>query len=200
MACCALPESVVSLPRGIPAASLKLEWLDRHLPPRARSSAGNTRGLIEAKYQLTMPAPDGGRLPRGIPAASLKQRATSEYIRSVCCLPRGIPAASLKPRATRRTLRSRPGLPRGIPAASLKREDVKGGHNLGLKSSAGNTRGLIEARSSSFRTVRGPTSSAGNTRGLIEARVHRLSVHTDSRSSAGNTRGLIEAMLPQFMP
>ena len=36
-------------------------------------------------------------------------------------------------------------------------------------------------------------SSAGNTRGLIEAAFSRLAVRPSSESSAGNTRGLIEA-------
>ena len=36
-------------------------------------------------------------------------------------------------------------------------------------------------------------SSAGNTRGLIEASASRLRCPGASRSSAGNTRGLIEA-------
>ena len=86
-------------------------------------------------------------LPRGIPAASLKRHvAVDVAVVDVGRLPRGIPAASLKPRPS----------PAGSPSSAA--------------SSAGNTRGLIEApyllveQSGEFRM-----SSAGNTRGLIEA-------------------------------
>ena len=91
-----------------------------------RSSAGNTRGLIEAS---------------GKPARSMD---------AVCHgLPRGIPAASLKPEievAATRDIRGS-SLPRGIPAASLKRRsgDRLVVYEEHLPSSAGNTRGLIEA-------------------------------------------------------
>ena len=61
-------------------------------------------------------------------------------------LPRGIPAASLK----RERLAVAYGhelvsLPRGIPAASLKLVVLEPLHGLHKQSSAGNTRGLIEA-------------------------------------------------------
>ena len=108
------------LPRGIPAASLKPCGLVRSTICGSKSSAGNTRGLIEASE--TPKIPDcSSRLPRGIPAASLKQREV---------------------RATKRTLG---GLPRGIPAASLKRRLRSHRRVNGVVSSAGNTRGLIEA-------------------------------------------------------
>ena len=61
------------------------------------------------------------------------------------------------------------GLPRGIPAASLKhRTQARIESTLG-KSSAGNTRGLIEAATGTRWQSANPASSAGNTRGLIEA-------------------------------
>ena len=61
------------------------------------SSAGNTRGLIEAAPTTAWMLKCLVRLPRGIPAASLKQRrhaADRDHRRAG--LPRGIPAASLK--------------------------------------------------------------------------------------------------------
>ena len=113
-------------------------------------------------------------------------------------LPRGIPAASLKRQPCWCKPTHHDCLPRGIPAASLKAGPVAGAGYGGGWSSAGNTRGLIEARKRSrfpFRTR--PTSSAGNTRGLIEAwMVPQVGVEP-TRSSAGNTRGLIEARRPQ---
>ena len=60
-----------SLPRGIPAASLKPEGLGAAITLLGGSSAGNTRGLIEARIsRIARRLPVG--LPRGIPAASLK--------------------------------------------------------------------------------------------------------------------------------
>ena len=44
---------VASLPRGIPAASLKLNTLATTRPNLVKSSAGNTRGLIEALFGVT---------------------------------------------------------------------------------------------------------------------------------------------------
>ena len=63
-------------------------------------------------------------------------------------------------------------------------------------SSAGITRGLIEASSSycTFNTSNS-SSSAGITRGLIEARVPAGIDGVRLESSAGITRGLIEATL-----
>ena len=60
-------------------------------------------------------------------------------------------------------------------------------------SSAGNTRGLIEARVGFYGSHGGPASSAGNTRGLIEAPFRTSTSSRLTTSSAGNTRGLIEA-------
>ena len=60
-------------------------------------------------------------------------------------------------------------------------------------SSAGNTRGLIEALAKNKNTLTAIASSAGNTRGLIEALSARDPSRTKTVSSAGNTRGLIEA-------
>ena len=86
------------------------------------------------------------------------------------------------------------GLPRGIPAASLKRRSGEAGRSSRSWSSAGNTRGLIEATWSSRTSAGPPPSSAGNTRGLIEARGRPvLGCSGRGKSSAGNTRGLIEA-------
>ena len=166
--------AVVRLPRGIPAASLKLKsirqstrvsymssagntrgLIEAPARPRRRacgcqSSAGNTRGLIEAQRWPSSPAPQAQRLPRGIPAASLKHRHTLRCRYTDRGLPRGIPAASLKPHLAlvRRVAE--------LPA-----------------SSAGNTRGLIEAGSGGLGTDFDCESSAGNTRGLIEARWRR---------------------------
>ena len=64
--------TIAGLPRGIPAASLKHRGLllERHVD--AGSSAGNTRGLIEAIGRPFLLRACTTRLPRGIPAASLK--------------------------------------------------------------------------------------------------------------------------------
>ena len=50
----------VGLPRGIPAASLKRVGLAEPLADLLVSSAGNTRGLIEASIQRGARARDGG--------------------------------------------------------------------------------------------------------------------------------------------
>ena len=84
------------LPRGIPAASLKRTaraWCAAIAAQR--SSAGNTRGLIEARRR-DRPLSGQMRLPRGIPAASLKPILLWFVPATVTRLPRGIPAASLK--------------------------------------------------------------------------------------------------------
>ena len=60
-------------------------------------------------------------------------------------------------------------LPRGIPAASLKHLERRGRIVGYQASSAGNTRGLIEALSGAAGSYAVSVSSAGNTRGLIEA-------------------------------
>ena len=161
--------SFSSLPRGIPAASLKPS-VNQAVAVRVKtSSAGNTRGLIEAQYERPSPAGHPSSLPRGIPAASLKQHHRHARRRDGDRLPRGIPAASLK---HGRTWPSAPAL---------------------CGSSAGNTRGLIEAAPPSCRARRHRGSSAGNTRGLIEATSTAPRPPYRQPSSAGNTRGLIEA-------
>ena len=157
------------LPRGIPAASLKrnasacrdfpitssagntrgLIEASGSAPSRSAlpmSSAGNTRGLIEAPLsQASYFLAAFGSLPRGIPAASLKRDHVLRVQVGGECLPRGIPAASLKRvRAVDDGLAC-PSLPRGIPAASLKRAAENSARISSSVSSAGNTRGLIEA-------------------------------------------------------
>ena len=57
-----------------------------------------------------------------------------------------------------------------------------------MRSSAGNTRGLIEATTRKQYLVFHSTSSAGNTRGLIEAWLH------------GNPRSAGNACLPRGIP
>ena len=110
------------------------------------------------------------------------------------CLPRGIPAASLKLKHTVVALaRQVVSLPRGIPAASLKHTVADGDASDQAVSSAGNTRGLIEAVAGDPQNFHNVKSSAGNTRGLIEAGVGCDSMGSALSSSAGNTRGLIEA-------
>ena len=94
----------VRLPRGIPAASLKRLVVDSFQLTRNKSSAGNTRGLIEAHVRATPQTRSRVSLPRGIPAASLKRLHPGPRERSGRRLPRGIPAASLKHRADRRDL------------------------------------------------------------------------------------------------
>ena len=168
-----------------------------------RSSAGNTRGLIEAgaagasqtpplpslprgipaaSLKRILPLPGRwrrGRLPRGIPAASLKLRHVRHDLQRLQRLPRGIPAASLKPVVCVHSFEELDGLPRGIPAASLKRVAQLAGRHGRRGSSAGNTRGLIEAPLKRLENLVAFESSAGNTRGLIEA--HRRT----RRSAAG---------------
>ena len=65
--------------------------------PTGPSSAGNTRGLIEAPLGAVVGLVVQ-RLPRGIPAASLKRHARGAGGGDYGGLPRGIPAASLKRR------------------------------------------------------------------------------------------------------
>ena len=84
-------------------------------------------------------------------------------------------------------------LPRGIPAASLKLERRQRPDNRAVESSAGNTRGLIEAMMETHLSIHRVASSAGNTRGLIEAAATPWPPTFVLMSSAGNTRGLIEA-------
>ena len=109
-------------------------------------------------------------LPRGIPAASLKQRGSLPGPVPRRRLPRGIPAASLKHEDhADEAGRLHGGLPRGIPAASLKHSQTGCGGQQADVSSAGNTRGLIEAPHPCCCTRSNRRSSAGNTRGLIEA-------------------------------
>ena len=67
-------QSAGSLPRVTPAASLKLLEPGRPLGGSSKSSAGNSRGLIEACVGSTF-SRCGFRLPRVTPAASLKPRA-----------------------------------------------------------------------------------------------------------------------------
>ena len=120
------------LPRGIPAASLKLRVGHYETRPSTASSAGNTRGLIEAGRAVA--SLRSGRLrslPRGIPAASLKPRHAPHELPHREGLPRGIPAASLKQDARSSRLRRPCRLPRGIPAASLKRLGGRGGRAVG---------------------------------------------------------------------
>ena len=138
------------LPRGIPAASLKPCRRASTCAPPSPSSAGNTRGLIEATPR-TPRSRWRPRLPRGIPAASLKRVARQPDHGGSRRLPRGIPAASLKPLGARRRRPPVPGLPRGIPAASLKRWRWRRRTQRRGPSSAGNTRGLIEACESGDR-------------------------------------------------
>ena len=134
---------VFRLPRGIPAASLKLCVVCTTADGPGRSSAGNTRGLIEA-YRTSRVGRVGQRLPRGIPAASLKPEQWHRFGFDPRGLPRGIPAASLKLQGRLPHMAAGVGLPRGIPAASLKPDCRSMDHQCG-GSSAGNTRGLIEA-------------------------------------------------------
>ena len=112
---------------------------------------------------------DGLSLPRGIPAASLKRAVQVRHDRIIGCLPRGIPAASLKPSGGGGVTGLHARLPRGIPAASLKPALAGAWVLWGDESSAGNTRGLIEAKRRTPTKFPGCRSSAGNTRGLIEA-------------------------------
>ena len=115
----AIASSFTGLPRGIPAASLKQAFARSRAYPAGKSSAGNTRGLIEARKESSS-VHAVTRLPRGIPAASLKH-AVREHPRATRRgLPRGIPAASLKQVGGKEGGDEYERLPRGIPAASLK--------------------------------------------------------------------------------
>ena len=60
------------LPRGLPAASLKLVTGALAWRAESRSSAGITRGLIEADGAQGVGSLAAVGLPRGLPAASLK--------------------------------------------------------------------------------------------------------------------------------
>ena len=110
-----------------------------------RSSAGNTRGLIEA-FAAEANMWSRASLPRGIPAASLKLLHDRPHQR-----PLGVSSA---------------GNTRGLIEARRAGTQAMRGRG----SSAGNTRGLIEAQRLRVEPVApGSASSAGNTRGLIEA-------------------------------
>ena len=85
-----------SLPRRIPAASLKPHQDAEVVVDDRESSAANTRGLIEAVHN-SLHGTRWRRLPRRIPAASLKQSKSQSFFRKLFGLPRRIPAASLKP-------------------------------------------------------------------------------------------------------
>ena len=129
--------------------------------PTTSSSAGNTRGLIEAGW-----GNEGYQA-----AASLKQEHFPQ------------------------SRRAPSGLPRGIPAASLKRWVVEPSLSAAPTSSAGNTRGLIEA----VANCNGyPVDRVCLPRGIPAASLKLQSVldvgEAHEESSAGNTRGLIEAM------
>ena len=164
--------SIYRLPRGIPAASLKPFFIYLTLSRSSTSSAGNTRGLIEAlRVRSSMPTQfkSSAGNTRGLIEASSPPTVTFYYPR----LPRGIPAASLKPAVLIMPRGPAVRLPRGIPAASLKQAGFLGRSASPSASSAGNTRGLIEARVLRFALARRAESSAGNTRGLIEAPLPR---------------------------
>ena len=85
-------------------------------------------------------------------------------------------------------------LPRVIPAASLKHAGRGLARGEPRESSAGHTRGLIEASLSPSPLLPRNASSAGHTRGLIEAASDRAFSKPRQESSAGHTRGLIEAL------
>ena len=180
------------LPRGIPAASLKPCGVSLLPTLDLLSSAGNTRGLIEARPRSRL-SMTRTCLPRGIPAASLKQRRfrrRGSSPSSSAGNTRGLIEATTSSRA----FVSSPCLPRGIPAASLKPEEPLDATRPRDGSSAGNTRGLIEA------VTRWGLQRCGSwslPRGIPAASLKRRRVRTAARlttpSSAGNTRGLIEA-------
>ena len=139
-------------------------------------------------------------------------------------LPRVLPAASLKLLLVGVDLRCPERLPRVLPAASLKLVVLHGQDVVDDWSSAGPTRGLIEACRDPHSTASCRASSAGPTRGLIEAgssraarpsrrrlprvlpaaSLKRLRDHASNssltQSSAGPTRGLIEARLRRCLP
>ena len=154
-----------------------MNWSTR-FGPRLMSSAGNTRGLIEARPVSRPPSRHPSCLPRGIPAASLKLDRGLGRIVGLERLPRGIPAASLKLNAERLGLPLWHRLPRGIPAASLKPVTPEPSRQ---PRASGLPRGI-------------PAASLKPSRGR---HAHRDSV---AASSAGNTRGLIEARCPPTRP
>ena len=186
---------VWSLPRGIPAASLKLGQMGATAGGMGASSAGNTRGLIEAEdvYRI---AADINRSSAGNTRGlieAIRRAGWSNALRF--CLPRGIPAASLK-RLMQATfyaaLASSAGNTRGLIEA---RADARRPGTDRCSSSAGNTRGLIEASYASAGMPGTPTSLP---RGIPAASLKRwanrpLRPAEERGSSAGNTRGLIEA-------
>ena len=90
------PYSRPSIPRELPAASLKL--LLRLAVERQRTtySAGTSRGLIEARTTATTRRSGGSSIPRELPAASLKRVGAARAGVRRDCIPRELPAASLK--------------------------------------------------------------------------------------------------------
>ena len=184
------------LPRVTPAASLKRGGDDAKRTLSMGSSAGNSRGLIEAAssrttlrvptsssagnsrglIEATSPSPTRTRrsvLPRVTPAASLKPpRRRGRRGRCGAVLPRVTPAASLKPYGMTAMCPALPFLPRVTPAASLKRVlRLQLPHRLPrFLPRVTPAASLKRAGAGCSPPTRRP-SSAGNSRGLIEARL-----------------------------
>ena len=169
--------SAVGLPRGGRSSAGNTRGLIEATRPRRMraeltSSAGNTRGLIEARFRPdvvhsyldtassagnTRGLIEANRTSAGVGKRHRRSSAgntrglieaitgISPTIRACPSLPRGIPAASLKHVEYGQQQQRGASLPRGIPAASLKRSRHRDEQGRRRESSAGNTRGLIEA-------------------------------------------------------
>ena len=214
-----MPITCRGIPRGTPAASLKLPYDAPLLFDRSADSAGNSRGLIEAMLRPWSTVATCARIPRGTPAASLKPPAISPTRGRACAriprgtpaaslkhvvkivhqlhqsggIPRGTPAASLKPRAAATGLEASFGIPRGTPAASLKRAGYFDSHDAIDWIPRGTPAASLKPFFSMAHASRCGVDSAGNSRGLIEAAPCGPHTECYRSDSAGNSRGLIEA-------
>ena len=182
------------VPRGLPAASLK---------------------LVE---RMRLRLVDKG-VPRGLPAASLKPRLLARRtIEELLGVPRGLPAASLKPGRAVQVLDDHEGCSAGTSRGLIEVRSTASWTSTWRWCSAGTSRGLIEVSLEAVTKPVGVGCSAGTSRGLIEAMTTptmtprtepgvprglpaaSLKLRSGCRStaapggcSAGTSRGLIEA-------
>ena len=150
------------------------------------SSAGNTRGLIEASPRGSTSKPQS--LPREYPRPHEAESAV-HYGQDSPCRLQGETRASLKLRATKRLSTPRGGLPRGIPRPHLKGTPASGNLDPARGVFRGNTRvrsGYISHHRQRWGVFR------GNTAGSLKRTVTAARAGSFP-SLRGEYRGLIEA-------
>ena len=156
------------------------------------SSAGNTRGLIEATSRRRTTQQERRPSSAGNTRGLIEAASATGASVSASRLPRGIPAASLKHSVTVRPIHSQRESSAGIPAASLKQPARRTGRRIPDASSAGNTRGLIEAP----RATGGRTAMTSLPRGIPAASLKRSpDPEPHRRAGARLPRGIPAASL-----